>query len=287
MPRFKKEKFFADNSAGSTINLDVVINISAEGEFYANLPDYLRDAFSDRQTTRSGRASNDAKSVFKVVAKTYADLKQQIETGLNKHLRPDVSETPVIRYNIESHVSFAEDEMGNIFPNAGFEGARWNHEHRTRYGDHHATNPARGGYSLTIGARAMLKRVIRHGTNERVEYENFYKGGSHLEHENPAQLLNSWSAIDQSKLTREIPYSDKAALFFHSLLLGMATLNRQIQTATFDESAMLALIERQSGMGLLGLANPQPAEHNMGSTSGVDAVQEAHEQAPKDGPSSR
>ena len=74
MPRFKKEKFFADNSAGSTINLDVVINISAEGEFYANLPDYLRDAFSDRQTTRSGRASNDDKGLFKIVAKTYVEL---------------------------------------------------------------------------------------------------------------------------------------------------------------------------------------------------------------------
>lgn len=252
MPRFKKETFGAQNKAGSSVSLDVVINISADGEFYANLPDYLLDAFADQRSWLGGRNSKHVGGTFKVVEKTYEQLRQVIQNGLRKHLEPEVTETPVIRYNIESHVSFAEDEAGNIVPNAGFPGARWLNEDRKLYGDHHATNRAPGGYSLVIGARAMLKRTIRHGANERVEYDNYYAGGSHHGHSNPAELLNSWCSMDLGKSPKEIPYTEKAALFFHSLLLGMATINRQEQMATFEQDNLLALIEKQASIGLLG-----------------------------------
>lgn len=258
MPRFKKETFGAQNKAGSKISLDVVINISADGEFYANLPDYLLDAFADQRSwLGGGRKPKDVSGTFKVVEATYERLRQVIDNGLRKHLEPEVTEMPVIRYNIESHVSFAEDENGTIVPNAGFPGAKWINENQKLYGDHHAAKPARNGYSLVIGARAMLKRIIRHGGNERVEYETFYAGGSHHGHDNPAELLNSWCSMGLGDSPKEIPYTEKAALFFHSLLLGMATLNRQIQMATFEQENLLALIEKQSSIGLLGAPAPQ------------------------------
>jgi hypothetical protein len=154
----------------------------------------------------------------------------------------------VIRYNIESHVAFAADVNGNIFPNSRFAGAEWS-DKDGRYGGHVATCPSRGGYTLTIGAKAFLKTVYRYGDNEKVEYEYYYKGGSHLKHDNPAELLNSWTSFSLGDGAKEIPYSDEAALFFHDLMLGMAKLSKLVQDNTFDQSGLSELIE--SGSRLL------------------------------------
>lgn len=251
MPRFKKETFHAKNRAGTALKLDVEINISADGEFYANLPEEYKHAFADQVVFLSGRSGKTAAGCFKVVAKTFDALKAGIQNGLQKYLEPEITETPVIRYNIESHVAFAEDQEGNIYPNAGFPGACWNHDHRKLYGDHHATHCAKGGYSLIIGAKAMLKVVTKHGNNERVDYKLYYAGGHHLGRENPAELLNSWTSMELGEKPKEIPYSDKAALFFHRLMMTMALLNKKIQLATFDQEALLALIEDHSDFRLL------------------------------------
>lgn len=48
----------------------------------------------------------------------------------------------------------AEDADGNIFPNASWPGAVWQ-KNSSMFGGHHAVSPARGGYSLAIGARAI------------------------------------------------------------------------------------------------------------------------------------
>jgi hypothetical protein len=252
MPRFKKETFHVRNKAGAYLALDVVININAEGEFYANLPAAYRAAFADKNSYLSGRASKAPEDMFRVVATTYELLKTDIEQGLRKHLSPEVTETPVIRYNIESHVTFATDDKGDVYPNAGFPGARWPDDGGLNmFGSHHAANPSPGGYSLTMSAKAMLKRTIRYGDNVRVEYENFYDGGHHLGRDNPAQLLNSWAAMDLGRTPKELPYSPKTALFFHNLLLGMARLNQQIQAVTFDQENLLKLIDKQEGVPML------------------------------------
>lgn len=253
MARFKKETFTVHGAAGNTHTLEVSVLLSADGIFYANLPDYLADVFGAIQSPMvAGRAPE---GTFRVSAATYIGLADSIQAGLSRFMHPEITEVPVIRYNIESHVSFATDDAGNIYPNAGFAGAKWGDTtERKLYGDHHATACPRGGYSLIIGARAMLRREYRHGEHVKVSYENYYAGGSHLGHENPAQLLNSWTAMNLGDTPKEIPYSDKAALFFHSLLLGMATLNQKIQLATFDQERLLGLIEQHGAAPLIGLA---------------------------------
>lgn len=50
---------------------------------------------------------------------------------------------------------------------------------------------------------------------------------------------------------KEIPYTDEAALFFYSLLMGMAQISRQIREATFQQENLLALISKQSETPLL------------------------------------
>ncbi|OLP04525.1 hypothetical protein [Rhodoferax antarcticus] len=252
MPRFKTETFHVENTAGTRVSLSVVININAQGQFYALLPGLYRDSFSSLDSYKIGHTPTKGDGGFRVVADIFEALRADIQQGLQLHLTPVICEVPVVRYNIESHVSFATDDEGNIFPNAGFSGASWDEgANRSMYGSHHATNQVRGGYSITVGARAMLKRIITHGENVRVEYENFYDGGSHLKSDNPANLLNSWIAMDLGKNPKELPYTPKTALFFHNLLLGMARLNQQIQAATFEQEALLQLIEKQASVPLL------------------------------------
>jgi hypothetical protein len=245
MPKFKKERFHFKNDAGAELDLNVDINISADGVFYANLPDHLAVAFDFSANTK-------AVGKFKLSAKTYDELRNKIDAGIRRAMTPEVEEYPVIRYNIESHVTFAIGENGEIFPNSGFPGASWpDREVSERFGHHYAQNPSRGGYTLKIAARAEMKKITRYGDKSQVAYSNYYKGGSHLAHDNPANLLNSWVSMTLGDSPKEIPYSDKAALFFHNLLLGMAKLNQQIQSATFEQDRLLAFIENQSCVPML------------------------------------
>lgn len=250
MPKLKKTSYMASNKAGATEKIDVEIHVAADGRFYAHVPEFLRPATANSVIDHRG---SKVAGRFKVTSPTLDELDRIIQSALNDFVTPDVSEEPVIRYNIESHVSFAQDSDGNIFPNAGFPGAEWDGDITVRrmYGDHHATHPAKGGYSVVVGARAMLKRTYRFGDKTKVEYEFYNKGQSRLGHENPAQLLNSWVAQDLGPSPKEIPYTDEAALFFHSMLLGMATLCKRIQEATFDQQKLLEAIASRSGIPLL------------------------------------
>lgn len=251
MPRVKKAHFSALNKATNNLeSVDVEIHINASGEFYAHVPEYLLPAIDSSFLDLRARWQVEGRT--KVHASTLAALEECILKAFIAYLKPEITEEPVILYNIESHVSFAEDAEGNIFPNAGYPGAKWpGTESKVMFGEHHSTSPSRGGYSLTIGAKAMMKRTYKFGDNARVEYSQYYKGGSHLGKENPAELLNGWCSFSLGENPKEIPYTDEAALFFHNLLLGMATLSRKIQAATFHQANLLALIAKQPGPFLL------------------------------------
>lgn len=250
MPLFKRHEYYHQNKAGAEIRVVVAVNIDSGGVFYGNLPDYLADAFgADREVNTRTPAGR-----FRVSAATFADFSRKIDDALRRYMEPEITTEHVIQYNIESHVSFATDADGNIFPNAGYPGAEWGEtmNHNGAFGGHHAANPSEGGYSLKIGARAMTKTTIAYGEKKTVRYDRYYKGGSNFGQSNPAELLNSWCSMTVGNRPKEIPYTDESALFFHRLLLGMATLNRQIQQATFDQENLLHLIQNQSKFPLLG-----------------------------------
>jgi hypothetical protein len=258
MAKLKKIQVRAKNKAGAEEVLHVDVNVDADGVFYANIPEHLRLCFDANRFSYSARTP---KGFFRASACTYDQLVSSMKAALDRYVEPVVTEEPVIVYNIESHVSFAEDASGNICPNAGFPGARWVNESRNgdspSYGDHSATHSSAGGYSIKIGARAQLKRTYRFGNKERVEYKNYYADGDHHGNENPAELLNSWCAFHLGDNFKEIPYSDEAALFFHRMQLGIAELNRRIQQATFTQERLTALISSSAGLPLLGVDSRQ------------------------------
>lgn len=238
MPYFKKAKFGAKNEAGHYEELTVDVSINAKGQFYANLPEVFEAGLKGAYPIVNGKV--------KVIASTYDELSRLIGDALKALIEVKVTKEHVIQFNINSDVSFAEDSDGNIFPNASFPGAHWPLDKHSIYGSHHSSNPAKLGYSLTIGARAMTKITYRFGDKEKVDYVNYYKEGSHYGHDNPANLLNSWSAFTLGSSPREIPYSDESALFFHNLMMAMAELSKRIQEATFNEQVLLGTIANQS-----------------------------------------
>ncbi|MCP4492742.1 MAG: hypothetical protein GY820_36370 [Gammaproteobacteria bacterium] len=230
---------------GNHKTIPTKIMVNAGGEFYCNVPEYLYGSTLGVRTLF--RRHQDK---YKVFAKSLDDLVSGIEQALRDYLDPTTTEENVILYNIESHISFAENPDGDVFPNASFEGAEWRHHDDERYGGHSASNLAKNGYSLIIGAKAMTKTTHVHNDFEKVEYLPYCMKGIHLESDRPARLLNSWCGFALPKDAKEIPYTDEAALFFHDLMLGMARLSQAIQGHVFDQQDLLNVIN--DGVKLLG-----------------------------------
>jgi hypothetical protein len=248
--RWKSVEFHAQNDAGAVDKLTVTFNIAADGKFYANVPIRLKSSFEERYVTYNPRVSGEH---FTVSAPTFAELEKAIKRAHDLLLKPKITEEFVIQYNIGSNVSFAVNADGKIFPNAGYPGARWltEKEMRKNYGDHDASNRASGGYSLTVGAKAMIKKTIAYGENVSYEYDLYYKGESHLGHKNPAQKLNSWTSFSLPDNAKEMPYTDEAAMFFYGLMMSMAELNRRIQEFTNTPEKIALAIQRHSNLLML------------------------------------
>ena len=253
MARFKTVNFIANNDAGASDKFSVPIEIRASGMFYCHVPEKLRVSFKEDDIDLLERRR---KGFFVTSASTFDELIKRIRNAHDEFMKPTTKEEPVICYNIESHVSFALTEDGRIFPNAGFPGAKWADSSDKTYGGHHAADRAPGGYSLIIGAKALIKTTTTYGTKSSVAYEPYYKGKSHLGHENPAQLLNSWTAIYLPDDAREMPYSDKAAMFFFGLLKSMAEMNRRVQELTNTPKKIQLAIAKHSDFLLLAATPP-------------------------------
>lgn len=238
MPQLKVASYTIKTEGGNFHHPKVKIFVSAKGEFYANLEPEVRVS---AEGVMKQRFIEDNK--IKIVASSLDKLESLVKEIYRNHYQPEVIKTPVILYNIESHVSFAQDDEGNIFPNATYPNASWKNHEDKRFGNHYSSNPSKGGYSLTIGAQAMLKITYKYGNSEKVSYEPYYKGSSHLGRENPAQKLNSWVSFSLDyENCQEMPYSDEAAEFFYNLLYGMAKISKMIQDNTFEKEKLLQLI---------------------------------------------
>lgn len=228
------------------------INVSKAGEFYANVPDYLQDAFRQSFSTR-------AEDCIRVEAKTLQELESTLRTAVQAYNEPEVLTEAVIQYNVGSHVSFWCGDDGEIYPNGyaasdAKAGGQW--ADSERFGQHHAANPSAGGYSLIIGAKALLKTTkIYRGGRTKIAYDPYYgEDGDHLGCRTPAERLNAWCSFNLPENPSEMPYSDQAALFFYDLMLGMAKLSKLVMDHAGDKKSIQSLID--SGARLL--ESPRP-----------------------------
>lgn len=232
------------------VRFDLMVNKA--GEFYCRVPESTLEYFVPHaRLDGKGVRCEESRGVVTAYSSSIESLVAEVRHALEVCHRPEVERETVIRYNIESHVSFALDGE-EVVPNSGWtESARWVED--GAYGKHHACAPARGGYSMTVGAVAMTKTTTRFGGREKVEYSRYYGGGGHLGRENSAQRLNSWCSFSLPEGCSEMPYSDSAAEWFFSLMTGMAKLSRMVQENTKDPERLAALVE--SGTSPLAITN--------------------------------
>lgn len=283
MPRVKKHAFEVSLGDGlGTVRADVVFHVNAAGQFYCQVPSEVLDYFSVGEQYQDGVTCRLNKSgQLTLYANTLDALEDIIVVAIRACNTPEVITELVIQYNLESHVSFAETQDGTVHPNAQSGGAQWSDgDTKKMYGGHYASNKNEGGYSLTIGAMAMVKTTSKVGERVSIKYSRYYKSGSHFDTSDPSGLLNSWTGFNLPKNPKEIPYTDEAALFFHNLMLGMARLSKQIQEATFDQDNLLRAIKvnaLQLAYTAGGLPVASPSGGVTENTSGVIAAGASNE----------
>lgn len=253
MPYLKTEIISARNDAGASETFKAKISVNTTGDFYTYFPDYLKiavDNFTGIDVWRGYKEKSGSED-GQLFSNSLPMLVRTLKQALKLYLTPEVTEELIISYNIESHVSFAEDEQGTIYPNAAFEGASWPDYNikSMLYGDHNAAKPSSGGYSLKIGAEAYRKITHHYGEKKKIKYERYYgEGNPHHEREHPAGLLNSWCSFYLPEDAKEMPYTDEAATFFYNLMFGMADLSRRIQHFASDKDRLLQLIASNNSL---------------------------------------
>lgn len=242
----------SQGSRDAYLRMSVSATVDEKGVFSVTVPDYLEEL------ARSAKLPPEValltmRGTTRLKGMVLPQLREELTQLFSASVAAEETIERVIRYNVASHISFAEDSAGQIFPNAGWPGARWPIEDRALYGGHHATNPAKDGYSLVVGAEAWDKRTIRRGDHVKVVYEPIPEAHSHggVDESEPLKLLNSWGCFKLPEDAKEMPYTPQAALFFHRLMLGMSELSRRVQTFMNDEQRLLAAIE--AGAPLLGM----------------------------------
>lgn len=248
MPRVSTEiiRYTAD---GHEDHFRVDVSVDTSGVFYARPRD---DVFELIQRDRQLRQQLDLglgdgrKAQGTVTARTMNELLIGLRQALILVNQPTVTSQLVIRYLLESRVSFAEQPDGTIVPSTAWKDARW--PDTTPYGKLHAQNQSHG-YSMHIGAEAMTKKQTVYGGGKPIlSYEYYYGTGddgrplSHHERQHPAGLLNSWVSFSLPDKCPEMPYTDEAALWFHQLMLRMAYMQRSIQQMLADQQRFIELV---------------------------------------------
>ncbi len=242
-------------STENIFSVDVKINV--DGMFYCDVPLEFDKYYIVGKKCYGSTVCECGRGKKKIIkAKNFADLNTSLDGAMKHCFAPIVTTEYVIRFNIESQASFAVNDHGEISRNASADGFKWQSvETESMFGSLSSINEAKGGYSLTIGAKALIKTTTVIGQNKTVTYAPYYKDSTHHHMDaNPATKLNSWCSFTLPENAREIPYSDEAAIFFDNLMFSMVNLSKLIQDASFKDDELFKSI--QSGCSNL-LAPPR------------------------------
>ena len=178
MAFLKNETFCVQDGAGGQVSIKTKISVSVDGEFTTRINECFRVA-AKGVLERLAIEVKTTNGSFRVSFNSLNDLDQGIKMILKTHYTPEIKEEYVIRYIIKSKISFAQNEAGDVFPNTLKEGYEWDTgDKRIKHGDLNSSNLARGGYSLTVFARALIKKTYKFGDNKKIEYTEYYQGAS-------------------------------------------------------------------------------------------------------------
>ena len=173
---------------------------------------------------------------------TSSELESKMYDIVKVLVDPETVEELVICYNVDAVASFGMTPDGDVTPNPEGEDYVWH-----KYGEQHATNPADGGFSVTIGARVYVKCTHTMGDRETVNYESAY---SRKELGEYGKLLSRWCSFSLPKDAPEMPYTEDNAKFFHEMMVGIVTIAKMLKDRTETKEQIITMIA--SNQKLLG-----------------------------------
>lgn len=244
----------------------VRINIDSEsGEFSCTLPDFALNYIRIEANTLLGKKYlHMRRNKWCIVASTLDEIKHYL-SQIAKYTVPQERSYPVIRYAINTSVSYCMDKAGNVYPNGanlGVNNYEWCDDELFTAGKDKSS-----GYNLGIYAGAFMRTdhfIVDDNGVEKIidtQYKRFYdeeNGGTSMNNKTIASKLNAWCSMklqDGIKFN-EIPYSDKAAEFFYNAIFNLVEQSIKIRQFFEDEKVIEALktgnVSLLSGVRLLG-----------------------------------
>lgn len=244
----------------------VRINIDSEsGEFSCTLPDFALNHIRIEANTLLGKKYlRMRRNKWCIVASTLDEIKHYL-SQIAKYTVPQERSYPVIRYAINTSVTYCMDKAENIYPNGanlGVNNYKWCDDELFTAGKDKSS-----GYNLGIYAGAFMRTdhfIVDDENNEKIidtQYCYFYdeeNGGTHGNYVTAASRLNAWAkmiAREDVKLI-EIPYSNEAAEFFYNAIFNLVEQSIKIRQFFEDEKVIEALktgnVSLLSGVRLLG-----------------------------------
>lgn len=187
----------------------------------------------------------------------YKKIGQCITEGIKLLRAPTQTTEYVIHYCVESQWDMWDNKDGTLSPNGGVAGATTREEGGEWVGQ---KNPSRGYsqrneiFSFAVGAQVYEKTTIVRGNNRKVNFRVVSdRNTEDLKNVGPAGLL--LSALPHVRVSEgtEIPYSEKAAEFFYSLLVSIAKLGMLSLPYLKDAETIQTAIENFSGQNMLGV----------------------------------
>lgn len=248
MPRVKKLNLEV-KVADTKETLSTEVFLSASGMFYARLNQQIWEA-PVRGVFHRGQVEVDrTKLIVKVSCETLNELESKLYEVLRTIAVPDVTTELVIKYAIQSRVTFAvstDPANREISPHA-VTGFTWGDAEEDRRQGGRGSRSMFGngdpGFRLAVAVRAYRKTTTTYGGSSDTKYEMYYgEGGRSSDLSISAARLNAWNASPPGDDAPEIPYSDEAADFFYDLMYAMAQLSRRVHEFTAEPERLLALI---------------------------------------------
>jgi hypothetical protein len=246
MPKFKTERITLDGAVKNELDFKIDVNITEAGHFTATLPEHIATMFKDHGIKVKTNGRRNAREGY-YEAQTYFSLVEAIKHDCKEYVsREMIRETIVIRYIIQTTMSYLINKQGDIVPNGGYDWMKGDYgktdDLSWRQGtiSQNATDPH--PYGIRIYCDPCWKREYRYRSGKEViEYDNFREDDADKNQPNLKWLAGLCSMKPPGgEAKKEIEYTEANAYFFVNFIKGLCKLNEMIKD--FLEPDMLQLL---------------------------------------------
>lgn len=268
----KTEHFRVKNAVGEEFSYTSKITVGSEGIFRAVVPDELKpfaaQIGSSHAATKhtKGTVSVDFRHAqARVCAETMHDCMQVLKNLGHMYLAMEVTKELVIIYDFKAEFSLYQFADGTLEPNGvssdeakRSEGGKWV-EGTERF---HSGNRMRAA-ALGLGAEIRVKVTRTRGEKKDVSYESAREHGNEeflnsigpegkelMRYDVSVRTPESWHGNVRSAVKNEMPYSEEAALFFHSSMYQISLLGMRVNAFFSDEEQLTSAIANMAQLQL-------------------------------------